>query len=446
MGRLVRVSSLLMCALALAGCGNFRRLRADLDLLEQMGEVRGSVSVEGWSGAPIVLAVLAPPPAPGHPQRIVRHQVEEAPGEFDIFLEPGEYHIGAFEDADRNERFTDGERGVILADALRVESGQTIRDLQIHIDAELDVPPVDERPEVVLERGYEVGTVLPLDDARFGVAFGRIGVWQPVRWMGETRAGLYMLGSYDPEKTPVLFVHGMSGYPQEFETLIEGLDTERFQPWVFLYPSGLRLGIVSTLLRLVLAESHVRRGYEGLCLVGHSVGGIVIRDFLNHHIERGGPQYIQGFVSIAAPLGGIASAAKGVRMAPEVVPAWYDLVPDGSFIQHLYDQELPAEVEYHLLMSYIPEEPSDGVVYISSQLRPRAQGEADVVRGYSETHGGVLHAPDVVAQVNLALDRCRGDRPEAPRHAPRTAASLSERATDDPNGAPMVTGDRRRTP
>ena len=40
---------------------------------------------------------------------------------------------------------------------------------------------------------------------------------------------------------------------------------------------------------------------------------------------------------------------------------------------------------------------SDGVVALSSQLRPEAQKEAATVRGFDETHTGILASPAVAA-------------------------------------------------
>jgi hypothetical protein len=60
--------------------------------------------------------------------------------------------------------------------------------------------------------------------------------------------GLFFLEPYDPDRTPVLFVHGSGGNPQEFTELIGALDGKRFQPWIAQYPSALRLEEVADTL------------------------------------------------------------------------------------------------------------------------------------------------------------------------------------------------------
>ena len=37
---------------------------------------------------------------------------------------------------------------------------------------------------------------------------------------------------YDPEKIPVLFVYGVSGFAQNWRVLFDRMDRERFQPWL----------------------------------------------------------------------------------------------------------------------------------------------------------------------------------------------------------------------
>jgi hypothetical protein len=96
-------------------------------------------------------------------------------------------------------------------------------------------------------------------------------------------------------------------------------------------------------------------------------------------------------------------------MAPAVVPAWYDLDPQGKFVQHLYDKPLPDDIEYHLLFGFDDGLQSDGVVALGSQLRVEAQAEAAVVQGYRATHTGILESKAAAAQVATALQRCAGD-------------------------------------
>jgi pimeloyl-ACP methyl ester carboxylesterase len=55
--------------------------------------------------------------------------------------------------------------------------------------------------------------------------------------------GIYLIHPYDPNKIPILFVHGLISSPLAWQNLINDLCSdpkvlEHYQPWFFLYPTG----------------------------------------------------------------------------------------------------------------------------------------------------------------------------------------------------------------
>jgi hypothetical protein len=55
--------------------------------------------------------------------------------------------------------------------------------------------------------------------------------------------GVYLIQPYDPDKIPVLFVHGLISSPLSWQNLVNDLCAdpkilEHYQPWFFLYPTG----------------------------------------------------------------------------------------------------------------------------------------------------------------------------------------------------------------
>ena len=57
------------------------------------------------------------------------------------------------------------------------------------------------------------------------------------------QAGIYLLEPYDPDRIPVLFVHGLISAPQMWFPTINAVESDpvlrgKFQYWVFGYPSG----------------------------------------------------------------------------------------------------------------------------------------------------------------------------------------------------------------
>jgi len=55
--------------------------------------------------------------------------------------------------------------------------------------------------------------------------------------------GIYMIHPYDPNKVPILFIHGLISSPISWQNLVNDLCAdpkilEHYQPWFFLYPTG----------------------------------------------------------------------------------------------------------------------------------------------------------------------------------------------------------------
>lgn len=99
--------------------------------------------------------------------------------------------------------------------------------------------------------------------------------------------GLYMVEPYDPNRIPVVMVHGLWSSPTTWMEMFNDLRAlpeirNRFQFWFFLYPTGQPFWVSAARLRDTLAE--VREtldpalrnpNLDQLVLVGHSMGGLV---------------------------------------------------------------------------------------------------------------------------------------------------------------------------
>lgn len=99
--------------------------------------------------------------------------------------------------------------------------------------------------------------------------------------------GLYMLEPFDPEKIPVLLVHGLWSSPTTWMDMYNDLQSmkelrDNYQFWFYLYPTGQSFWISATQMRADLDEARdqldPQRQYKKLdqmVLVGHSMGGLV---------------------------------------------------------------------------------------------------------------------------------------------------------------------------
>ena len=95
--------------------------------------------------------------------------------------------------------------------------------------------------------------------------------------------GLYMLEPYDPDRIPLVFVHGLISTPRMWRNVINELQTDpelrrRYQCAVFAYPTGNPPLYSAMRLREELAKFYqLHPGAPDCVLVGHSMGGILSR-------------------------------------------------------------------------------------------------------------------------------------------------------------------------
>lgn len=397
------------CALAvgivaLGGC-SMLELRKDVTRLEEMGLVGGAVSGAQPDGAPIIVLLSSTAPA-----EVLDSFLLERPGSFFFVVPAGTYRIAAFVDRNRDFAYQPGAEPAAYygepAD-VQVAAGQKIGHLNLHIAAEptarIEVPSAiphlgsrgsAEMPPVHL------GEVVTFDDPRFTPENGNRGLWQPVEFLFDIGAGFYFLEPFDPDKIPVLFVHGAGGQPGDWRTLVGGLDRKKFQPWLLYYPSGMHLDVMARGVARWLSTLALRLEVERLIVVAHSMGGLVSRAAINLMAANGDGGLVISFVSISSPWNGYGAAAAGVEHSPVVMPMWTDMAPGSPFLSSLFQTPLPAQCPYHLLFSYsgnslLLREANDSVVTLSSELAPEAQAEAVKVYGFNETHMSILESAAV---------------------------------------------------
>ena len=112
-------------------------------------------------------------------------------------------------------------------------------------------------------------------------SLGLVRLLIPDRYAATAR--MTRLQLYDPERIPIVFVHGLDSTPATWTPLINAIrdDPElrkRYQIWVFSYPSGYPYPYSATLLRHELERmNHLFPDHKPIVLVGHSMGGMVSR-------------------------------------------------------------------------------------------------------------------------------------------------------------------------
>ncbi len=99
--------------------------------------------------------------------------------------------------------------------------------------------------------------------------------------------GIYMIHPYDPNKVPILFIHGLISSPISWQNLVNDLCAdpkilEHYQPWFFLYPTGqpalesaaqLREDLQAT--QRLFDPKGIAIASHHLVLIAHSMGGLL---------------------------------------------------------------------------------------------------------------------------------------------------------------------------
>jgi len=420
----VRVSVFVVLLLALASCKMFD-VSEQQEKLDAACRIAGTVSVERTAPAPIVVVLgrqAGADPTRLESWQVADHFVLEGPGQWEFRASAGSYGLVAFQDLNRDLKYQPGEPYLRLEAnrTLNCKAGEESGNHVLLIPANgraraaetldisaLQVRTLQDQATLSLSEVTALGERATLSDARFAEAIAEDGLWRPFDFLFKGRPGVYFLEAYDSKKIPVLFVHGINGTPANFRALIGRLDRQRFQPWVYYYPSGASLAMVADHLAQTMRKLQLRYGFKSFAVVAHSMGGLVSRGFLQRYRE-GGAAAVPLFVSISTPWGGHRAAELGVKTAPEVVRVWVDMSPGSEYLRSLYARD--PGVPHYLFYTYRSagiglREANDGTVTVASELEPGVQSGAVRVEGFNETHMSVLESEPMSRQLNELLAR-----------------------------------------
>jgi pimeloyl-ACP methyl ester carboxylesterase len=417
MRRLITISMLnavVLFAGCLTGCV-FSSLEQDLLKLEAASfPFSGTVTTGELEFRNIVVVAMADTAG----ERVVGFSFQYGISEFEMLLPAEQTYFFAYNDVNQDLRFQATEpfawsTNAYPADPARGSNENIVIEFDATSDTTTTLPTalVDKllSHHINTDIKFSIGTVTSLDNPWFSEERAKIGLWEPYAFMAEGGTGIHFVEPYDPKRTPVLFVHGINGSPQDFSTLIDSLDTDAYQAWVFSYPSGLPLDWLASGMAEFLEILHSEYAFDGIHIIAHSMGGLVSRGGVNLCIEFETCEYLRSYVTISTPWNGVESAQSGVKWAPTVVPVWRDLDPTSEYVTTLFATPLPDSITHYLLFGFrqdtiFDSDSSDGVIKLTSQLRHDAQIQATLVRGYDEDHVSILANPQVIDLVKSILD------------------------------------------
>jgi len=419
--RTTTIAISLILSLSLTAC-TLMRLEEDLDQMEHLGTVLGRVSTPGGTTEGVYVVLFEHGETGAEAANVDRLSVAISAYVFVLDTE-GSYAVAAFQDLNGDLKRNPGEPAAMIGEpsSLRIEPGQRLEgmDLELRDDADipsgyaLDLEGVD--LETMEALPLIAGDVISLDDEIFSHDYAKTGMWQPIEAWRSVGAGVYFLEDYDPAKIPVLFVHGVGGSPTDFRAIIESLDRERFQPWVYRYPSGSRLLTVARVLKGLVDGLQREHGFDTMFVTAHSMGGLVARSFVLQTGDDSLADYVSLYVSFATPYNGHEGAAKGVKYLPVAVPCWLDMQPDSDFLLTIR-RPLPEGVPFYVFFSHdsgginpVMPYSNDSVVSLRSQLAPFAQNEAKRIYGYDLGHVPILSSEEAIERYKSILDRRRAE-------------------------------------
>jgi len=408
--------------------------------LDEFCAIEGRVSAERREPKPIVVVLVRKIGADLNRREsweVASHFVLDGPGRWAFRASADTYGLVAFQDMNGDLKVQQDEPYLRLdaGKLLVCKPGGAHKDIALLIPAagrprfggEADITALQARSvhdqmHVSLGQLTALGEVTSLDNPRFADKVGEDSLWRPFDFIIEGYAGVYFLEAYDAAKTPVLFVHGITGNPTNFRTLIGRMDRRRFQPWGYYYPSGAHLAAVADHLTQTMQKLQLQHGFRSFVVVAHSMGGLVSRGFILRYETSSSRATIPLYVTIATPWGGHKAAQLGVDTAPVVVRVWEDMAPASAYLRDLFYSDpatrkqhrgLPGGTPHHLMFTYKQTgvsmgEAADGTVTVSSQLDWSAQLDAARLYGFNETHMSVLDSAATSTLLNELLAKSGG--------------------------------------
>jgi pimeloyl-ACP methyl ester carboxylesterase len=387
----------------------YRHIETSADFNIIAGYIRCNSS---WTGTVVVVAYIKK----HNKIDIADYTILHESGPYELLVPQGRYHILAFGDknndlvVEKNEPL--GKYRDEMLPWIKVNGIAVTPDIVISAEDEtttncpFGLAVSEDKPENLRTR--PTGETIDLKNAIFDEKYGRRGYWEPKEFLKEIGANIFFLEDYNPDKIPVLFIHGATGSPRGWRCFIDHMDRTRFQPWLYYYPSGAPLKSMSNMLYWKLLQLRKKYHFDSMFITAHSMGGLVTRSFIMDFGERF--PFVRLFLSISTPWGGDKLAELGVQQSPVVIPCWQDLQPAGRLLSSLYSRRMPEGIDFYLFFGHKGDRNpfrsnNDGTISLASLLDLRSQSDAKMIIGFNEDHDSILCSKEVQIKYNAILNQ-----------------------------------------
>lgn len=370
--------------------------------------IKGRVTGPGWKGhSTLILACRSADKKNGCGEYAATRENQDA---FMLYLPEGRYCLIAVTDHNHDGKYEKDEASGAYG-LPRQMMEITVREGDLITGVEIRTAAAGERPvrlprecrwkieEPVIRQATGNGDLLKIYHEYFSLENAQTGYWNPSSFMKAFGAHIYLTQAYDSRKIPLLFVHGTEGTPQNWIYCYMRLDRDRYQPWFFYYPSGIRLNLAAALLQEELRELQEQYGFRKMALAAHSVGGLTARSFLIRRESEERPPFIRLFASFATPWNGFGLADASRVLPHKSIPVWLDLGTHSEFISATMNAKLPPSVRHYLF--YGREDKLTGGAEPDSRATTGTAG----VYGFDCTHDGILIDRRVFSRFNTILEK-----------------------------------------
>jgi pimeloyl-ACP methyl ester carboxylesterase len=159
----------------------------------------------------------------------------------------------------------------------------------------------------------------------------------------------------DPEKTPVLLIHGFFSSQRSLSVMERQLVSQGFDVLSFnlggMFGTFFTQGVAETanFIDYKLKRQMDRHGFKKVHIVAHSKGSLVAIWWL---LKLGGSKYCDKLVAMAAPCNG--SYFTYLALITPLGFFWRDvwqMRPGSSFLEHLKDSEVPSNLKIYSFYS-----------------------------------------------------------------------------------------------
>lgn len=378
----------------------------------------GDVTTDNEIKGDIYVVAVKEPDALNMPRMVLNYKKLEKTGYYGFLVPVGSVAVFGFVDENGNRKYDQGELSGSYNEGSPVylDNGRMLYKVDFKLSVANEIPDKFKKMSIArkvnsdyIVKKPEPGTVAGMNHYYFDPGFGALGMWRPLELSSLQGPTVFMLRDYNPDKIPVLFVHGISGTPFDWKFVAENIDLDKYQVLVFQYPSGFRLDGVVAALDYEVSSIVAKHGIKEMILVAHSMGGLVSRTFVQRFHNQKEGSLIKKFISISSPYGGHDLAAFGVRKETKsFVPVWIDMVPGSDFQKRM--SETPLNVPFYLFYGNRPHNSekssdSDGTVSVKSMLSENVAKDALEIFQFEEDHTSILNSKEVVKKLMEVFEK-----------------------------------------